>query len=227
MSSKVGGVSPPPLYLNLSFNVNDDPDNVKQNRKIFFNSINVSEKYLAIQQQIHSNTVKIISDAGIYPDCDALITKEKNIFLTVSVADCIPIFLYDEANKIIALVHSGWKGTANNILTKTLELMSDKFDSQPRSIYAFIGPSASKCCYEVGEEVAKFFNEPFLTKKDDNKINLDLKQANFAQLISYNIPKDNIEVSKFCTICYPDLFHSYRRDGIKSGRMMGIIGMID
>jgi polyphenol oxidase len=225
MSTKNGGVSPPPLSLNLSFSVGDSLENVKQNRKIFFNSIGVPEEKLAIQKQTHSNNVQIIYEPGVYQDCDALITNKKDVFLTVTVADCVPIFLYDSLNCVIALVHSGWKGTANKILTKTIETLLKDFESKPENIFAFIGPSASKCCYEVDENVSTHFDTQFLTDNGNSKFKLDLKGANISQLIGLGIPDDNIEVSQFCTICYPEIFHSYRRDGNRSGRMIGVLGL--
>jgi copper oxidase (laccase) domain-containing protein len=81
MSTRDGGISPPPLYLNLSYSVKDEKYYVEQNRKMFFNSIDIPEEKLAIPGQIHSSTVKIVQEPGKYPDCDALITKKKMFFL--------------------------------------------------------------------------------------------------------------------------------------------------
>jgi polyphenol oxidase len=104
-------------------------------------------------------------------------------------------------------------------------MMSENFNCKPENIYAFIGPSASSCCYEVDLKTSKHFDASFLTAKDNNKFMLDLKKNNHSLLLDLGIPESNIETSKFCTICNPRFFHSYRRDGNNSGRMLGVIGI--
>jgi polyphenol oxidase len=225
MSTKMGGVSPLPYCLNFSGSVGDKPENVKQNRSLFFNTIGITESNIAIPKQIHSDFISIVTNAGIYPDCDALITNLKDLYLTILIADCVPIFLYDPKENIIGLIHSGWKGTAKEILSKTLRLMINNLNSKAENIYAFIGPSASKCCYEVDRETAKHFKPDLLIEKNEKKFFLDLKAANYKQIKNHNIPDKNIEISDHCTICNPELFHSYRRDGKESGRMMAVIGI--
>ena len=227
ISSKTGGVSPAPYFLNMSFSVNDSEENVNRNRKIFFDAVKVKQENIAFPRQIHSDTIKIADKPGIYPDCDALITDKNNIFLAISVADCVPIFLYDRANHVVAAVHSGWQGSSKKILLKTLEEMSEKYGTKPKNIFAHIGFSAGSCCYEVGKDVAAYFDTDFLVRKNDDKFFLDLKKFNRSLLLSFSVPAEQIETNEFCTVCNPSFLHSYRRDGKESGRMMGIIGMID
>ncbi len=226
MSAKTGGFSAPPYYLNMSFNVGDDEVTVKKNRQIFYNAIKISEQQIAQPRQVHSDVAKIADEPGYYDNCDALITNKKDLFLSISVADCVPVFLYDSKNKVIAAVHSGWQGSEKRILTKTLELMKQDFGCKTCNIFAHIGYSAGSCCYEVGTEVAQKFPESFINPKNDSKFLLDLKSFNKSLLLDTGIPQNQIEVSQFCTICNPEFLHSYRRDGQKSGRMNGIIGMI-
>jgi polyphenol oxidase len=227
ISSKTGGVSPAPYFLNMSFHVNDSDENVLRNRQIFYDAVKISKENIAFQSQIHSATVKIADTPGIYSDCDALITDKKNIFLTVSIADCVPIFLYDRVNHVVAAIHSGWQGSSKKIVLKTIDQMSIKYGTNSENIFAHIGYSAGACCYEVGSDVAEIFGEGFIIPKSADKFHLDLKKFNKNLLFSAGVPDKQIEVSKFCTICNPNFLHSYRRDGKKSGRMMGIIGMTD
>jgi YfiH family protein len=210
----------------MSFNVGDDEKNVHQNRQIFYDAVKVSKNSIAFPRQVHSDIIKIIKEPGIYQDCDALITDQKNIYLAISVADCVPIFLYDKANKIVSAIHSGWQGSSKKIVTKTLDIMVSKLNTHPENIYAHIGYSAGVCCYEVGKDVADYFDTKFALPINSGKYLLDLKKFNRSLLLSSGIPDDQIETSEFCTICYPNFLHSYRRDGIKSGRMMGLIGMM-
>ena len=102
--------------------------------------------------------------------------------------------------------------------------MLQEFGSKPDELYAFIGPSAGQCCYEVGEDVAQRFDAEFVSRRN-GKFYLDIKKANEEQLRNAGVPGTNIEVHEDCTICRTELYHSYRRDGDKSGRMMAIIGL--
>lgn len=223
-STKAGGVSPEPYCMNLSISVGDDLENVKRNRKIFFDELGINEKQVTFQKQIHS-TIISYSDMPMHFDgCDAIYTDKKNNFLAVSVADCIPVFLYEPDKKIVAGIHSGWKGTQGKILAKTICELVEKFKIDVSKLIAYIGPGISQESYEVGDDVAKFFDEDFKIKNDE-KYFLDLKADNYKQLISTGVMKDNIEVSELCTFREKNLLHSYRRDGNKSGRMFGIIGM--
>jgi copper oxidase (laccase) domain-containing protein len=100
-----------------------------------------------------------------------------------------------------------------------------KYSVNPESIYCYIGPGISVKHYEIGKDITKNFSGESLELRDD-KIFLDLKKEIFGQLTDSEIPEINIEVSGYCTFERFDLFHSYRRDGNQSGRMMGVIGMI-
>ena len=225
MSTRLGGVSPTPLGMNLSFSVGDNEENVQRNRELFFGALEVRLDELATQRQIHSGNVKIVRQPGNYPDCDAMITNQHRVFLCVSVADCVPIFLFDEKKMVVAGIHAGWRGTKAGIVSNTINLMKKEFGSDPENIVAFIGPSASVCCYEVGEEVASQFETGFVMRRD-GKIFLDLKSANTSQLVQSAVPASSIEISPLCTITEKDTLHSYRRDGDRSGRMMGVIGLL-
>jgi len=224
LSTKIGGANTPPFYFNMSFNVGDDKERVKQNREVFFNSIKINEKNIAFQKQTHSDNVLIINRPGIYNNCDGLLTNEINIFLSVSVADCVPIFIYDLENKVVGAIHSGWQGSEKKILSKAIKLLKSHFNSKPENIYSFIGFSAGVCCYEIGKDIANKFEKEYL-RFYNNKIFLDLKKLNYSLLLQENIPENNIEICSLCTICNSNILHSYRRDKQYSGRMMGIIGM--
>ena len=225
MSTRLGGVSPQPWGMNLSFRVGDDEENVLRNRNLFFGSLGIGQDHLAIPSQVHGNRVRTVTCAGEYENCDALITNVPDLFLCVSVADCVPIFLLDTKNRIVAAVHAGWRGTADGIVRSTLSLLGKEFGTNPLDLLAYVGPSAGDCCYIVGEEVAKFFSVEFF-RRENGKTFLNLKAANASQLEEFGIPSSRIEVSPHCTISESHLFHSYRRDGQQSGRMMGVIGLL-
>ena len=224
MSTQSGGVSPEKLDLNLSFNVGDSIENVKENRNRFFSTLEISENEVAFPLQQHTNNVFVCSFPGKFSECDALITKQSRLPLAISIADCTPVMLYDPVTKTIAGIHAGWRGTASRIVVNSLKLMKEKFSVQLENVFAFIGPSAGKCCYEVGEEVAEQFPKECVGKKNEKKYLLDVKHANLLQLLENGLLKSHIEVHSDCTI-HNDKYHSFRRDGKKSGRMLAVIGL--
>ncbi len=224
MSTRKGGVSAEPYGLNLSFNVGDAKENVEKNRSRFLKAVGVLPEQIAIPQQRHTATVRTITRPGTYEVCDALVTDTPGIALTVTVADCAPVFLFDTRKKAVACVHAGWRGTEQRIVEKTIEVLVKQFGSNPRDILAWIGPCAGVCCYEVGEDVAKKFDARYLNRRD-GKIYLNVGKSNEDQLRGAGVPERNTEAIGDCTICGKDLYHSYRRDRDKSGRMMGVVGI--
>jgi len=221
MSTRHGGVSPEPLGMNLSFRVGDDQKHVEENRRRFFGTLGLDPHRLAVPLQCHSDHVQIVGGPGEYESCDGLITNTADLPLVVTVADCLPVVVFEPAKAVLAHVHAGWRGSARKIVEKTVGIMGREFGTSPDSMVAFLGPSAGVCCYEVGGEVAEVF-PPGEIERRNSKMFLNLKKANVDQLLACGLRRENIEVSSRCTICTPDLFHSFRRDGNQSGRMMSV-----
>jgi hypothetical protein len=225
VSTRIGGVSPSPLGMNLSFRVGDRDENVRQNRELFFGSLGVRTADLAIPGQVHGTTVLRVDAPGSYPESDALSTAASGVFLCVSVADCVPILLCDPAIPAIAAVHAGWRGTVGRIVAGAVRAMEREYAADPCRLRAYLGPAASSCCYVVGKDVASRFEDRF-TRRDGAGIHVDLKEANYQQLLDAGVPAGQVETSLSCTICEPRQFHSFRRDGEQSGRMIAVIGMV-
>lgn len=223
-STRENGVSPYPYGLNLSSHVGDTIENVQSNRKLFYSAIGVpDDARFVYQNQVHSANINIVDGSvEVMSESDALITKKSNTFLAVSIADCTPVIIYDPVAKIIAAVHAGWRGTEQLITFTTIKRLVE-LGAQPRNIYAFIGASASRENYEVGQEVATLFEKDYYDEMPNGKCMLDIKTANRDQLLIAGVPLEQIEISPRCTI--NDLrLHSYRRDGKESGRMFAVIG---
>ena len=225
MSTRVGGVSPEPLGMNLSFRVGDDPANVAENRKRFFGSLGYLDSGSAIPHQCHSSNIQIVSQPGEYESCDGLVTQTTDLPLVVTVADCLPVVLYDPSRAVVALVHAGWRGTAEGIVAEAVDIMVKQCGATANDIIAYLGPSAGVCCYEVGGEVAEVFSLDQIEQRDD-RLYLNLKKANADQLLSCGMKVENIEISSHCTICNPQFFHSHRRDRNKAGRMMAVVSLV-
>lgn len=212
-----------PFGLNMSITVDSNSGRVIANRKKFFEFLGFDYASIATQRQIHSDIIKVVNSGGSFGESDALITSKENIGLAISIADCTPIFLYDKQSKIIAGVHSGWRGTEKEILRKVISKLKNEFNSDPKNIFAFIGPAISQRNYEIGNEVAEKFDRKYITEIGNSKF-LDVSGINFDILLEEGIEYQNIELSNLCTF-ENEFLHSYRRDGNSSGRALGIIAI--
>ena len=223
-STKIGPDAKLPYYFNLSYSVGDEKEIVDSNRKLFFRELGLNEKMVSYQKQIHEDKISTVNSSGSCGESDALITTTKNLGLAISSADCPAIFIYDPVQKLIAAVHSGWKGTEKKILRKAIQKLKNDFNSVPANLICYIGPSISQINYEVGEEVATKFKNEFVSI-NENKFYVNLSGANYKMLVDEGVRKANIQISGLCSYEYENILHSYRREGIKSGRALGVIAM--
>jgi polyphenol oxidase len=159
-------------------------------------------------------------------ETDALITNQSGICICVQTADCVPVIIYDSAQQIISVVHSGWRGTVNKIVEKTVQKMIDNYGSNAKNMYAAIGPSIGPNAYEVGNEVVEMVKQNFthseklLTMNNSGKFHFNLWEANKQLLQASQVPSDNIEILGECSFELADKYFSARRDGIETGRMV-------
>lgn len=224
VSTIIGLEREAPFHFNLSLNVHDDEKRVMENRKYFFDELGFQDTEIAFQNQIHSDIIKIVDSPGNYGNSDAMITSKKNLLLVLTIADCTPVLIFDSGNELIAAVHSGWRGANCRILENTLTMMRDKFKCNGKDLIVYLGPSVSQINYEVGEEVAGIFDQKYIMNSNGKKF-LDVASVNYDMLIDFGVKPNNIQRSVLCTYQMKDLFHSYRRDGILSGRSFAVIGM--
>ncbi|MEK6649434.1 MAG: peptidoglycan editing factor PgeF [Bacteroidota bacterium] len=222
MSTRVGGVSRAPLGMNLSLRVGDDEAAVHENRSRFFGALGTSEADAAFAAQCHSATIVRVDRPGVHQSCDALVTQHLDIVLAVSVADCVPILISDRQGTLVAAIHAGWRGSKQHVVANTVGLIRQDQGVMPNDLLAFIGPCAGPCCYEVGAEVSVLFHGETV-RQLESRTTLDLAAENRRQLERAGLASRNIETDGRCTICGSELFHSYRRDGEASGRMLAAI----
>ena len=189
---------------------------------------NISTNDLYFLNQVHDkNTLEIYENTNNeIKDYDSLITKVPNKMLITCFADCVPILLFDPKNKIVASIHSGWKGTVKQIAKNVIEYLKEKYNSNAENIIAVIGPSIGPCCFEVGEEVKEKFIDKFGNRVvNENKI--DLWLSNKLQLINCGLKEENIERINICTCCNNDKFYSYRKGDVENGRFCAFIRLRD
>ena len=168
-----------------------------------------------------------------FVDTDALITNKKDKILSLTFADCTPIYLYDKNKKVIANIHSGWKGTVKKIAKKSVEFMKERFGSNPKDVICVIGPTIRKCHFEVKKDVRDIFYSEFKYMQNiDGIINYNKETESYfidTVIINKNllqeegILEENIIDSKVCTFCDSNIIHSYRKEGEKAGRNTALI----
>ena len=200
--------------LNCGIGSKDNKKNVKKNLNYVQRKICSERNNIVILYQVHSSKFHVIKKVPKKKLIgDALITKEKNLPIGILTADCAPILLLDEKKKIIAAIHSGWKGAFKNIIIKVIRKFL-KLGSKKKDIIAVIGPTIGQKSYEVGNEFKDKFirknrkNQIFFKKKQ-NKIYFDLSKFIHDQLISFGIFK--IDVINKDTFDKKNNFFSARR----------------
>ena len=223
--------------LNCTPYTGDDAECVRRNQDILCSSLPQRPKELIIPFQTHGIQAFVIDEAYLQASdserndmmqgIDALITREPGYCICISTADCIPVLLYDRANRVVAAVHAGWRGTVNYILGHTLEKMRALYGTDSKDIMACIGPGISLPSFEVGDEVYEAFRDngfqmEYISewKPETHKYHIDLWAANHLQLLDFGVPGQQIENAGICTYQQHEDFFSARRLGIKSGRIL-------
>ena len=235
--SKNGGVSQG-IYnsLNCGLGSEDEKKNVLNNLNIVSNKMGVNIENLFTMNQTHSNKVVVIDDTNKHiqrVNSDALVTSQKNITISVLTADCVPVLIYDEVNKIIGSVHAGWKGAAGGIIENTLNEFF-KINKNGK-INVAIGPCIGVGNYEVGRE---FFSKFIQLSKKNNNFFIETKNNKFFfNLRKYinskfeDLRVNHVENIDFDTFSENKKFFSFRRSrqvGEKDyGRCISVISLIN
>lgn len=238
VTTRVGGSSEGAYAsFNCSPFCGDEAARVLSNQQRLCMGLPQAPLQLIIPQQIHETEVRVVDHAFLSHSAqvqhekltgvDAVITAEPGYCVCVSTADCVPLLLYDQKQKVVAAVHAGWRGTVHHIVSDTLEVMRKQFGASGSDIYAAIGPSISPGAFEVGIEVYDAFAQEGFDmsrisawKAEKQKYHIDLWEANRLQLHAFGVPDAQIECANICTYTQHDIFFSARRLGIKSGRIL-------
>lgn len=193
--------------------------------------------------QTHTANIKVVTKANggetiLRPEeetgFDGMITNEPGLLLCTKQADCVPVYLLDPEKKAIAMIHSGWKGTAGKISVNGVKLMEKTYGSRPENILAALGPCICADCYEVGEDLIPHFAEKFpehqIQKifqpgKKEGKFYLNLPLAIRLSLLDAGLDHANIFDPPYCTMHSKEAdgrwaFPSYRRDHDDVERML-------
>ena len=226
-STRHGGLSSFPYQsLNVGLFTEDRPEDIRQNRGLLFSSLGISEDQVASSHQVHGDQILMAEKPGFYEGYDALITSRPGLFLSVTIADCTPILVYDPVHRAVAAIHAGWRGTASRIVQKTMQAMKEVFKTRAEDCYAYVGTCIDECSYEVGAEVAGHFETPFSRfDTEKQKYFLDLKDANAAQLRAEGMAEERIGISPYSTVLHNEDYFSHRKEKGETGRMLALVGV--
>lgn len=238
-STRLGGVSTGMwASLNLGVSRGDDPDHVRENYRRFLRAVGASGKKLAMANQVHGDTIRVVTGADLKEDpyekvgyeADGLMTDIPGVSLVVFSADCLPVLLYDPVRRVAAAVHAGWRGTAAGIVSTAVERMGQVYGCRPQDIRAAIGPGIGPCCFETHEDVPNAMMAavsspalPYIKIKENGKYTVDLKGINARRLELAGLDPEHIAVCQDCTACMEDKYWSHRRMGTNRGSMAAVI----
>lgn len=229
-STRRGGVSTGRYAtLNVGGKWGDDPDAVAHNRRRLAAAGGFDLSRLFTAKQVHGARVALVVD-GTLPErvaeteADVVASAVPGTVVGVYTADCVPILLADDDGRVAA-AHAGWRGTVQGVAAAAVEALVS-IGARRERLRAALGPSICARCFEVGEEVAAAFAAlvpDAVIRPAGEKPHIDLWRANRALLEAAGVPGEAIDAAPPCTMCEPDRFFSYRRDGSGIGQHLSFV----
>ena len=218
-TTRIGGYSKNKFgHSNLSYDVGDSRVSVRKNREELKKTLGLTEEPVWMKQ-IHSSYIRKVIDSKKDLVCDACYTSTSGLACSVLSADCLPILICNSSGTKVGVIHAGWRGLANGIITKFVT----RFTKNPEDLICWIGPSISADNYLVREDVHKKLSKistKIFTKYDNERWKLDLKSAAKMLLKSKGVTK--IYTDDMCTYQNSNLYYSYRGEN-NTGRIASLI----
>ncbi len=232
--TRSGGVSPAPWNsLNLGGTVGDTRENVIENRRRMFAAVDLPVESLYDGWQVHGTEVIYVHQPRPLDTppikADILLTNQPDVTLLMRFADCVPIFLFDPARRVIGLVHAGWRGTVDGVARVAVQAMQKQYGCLPGDILAGIGPSICVEHYRVGDEVVQEARRCLGESADialipfADGVHFDLWQANRILLNQCGVQQ--VEVAGICTCGNLPDWYSHRGDQGKTGRFGALLAL--
>lgn len=224
-----GGVSRPPYRsLNVGRGVGDEAAAVEENRSILSRCLNGARTVFL--NQVHGTQVVRVGDDGAPDDAgagcagDAAMTDRPETALVIQTADCQAVLLFDPEQRVVANIHSGWRGSVADVIGKTVAAMVEAYGCRPEGMLAGIGPSLGPCCAEFRNYRSEI-PEPLWGYGDHHR-HFDFWALSRDQLAAAGVRKGNVETAGICTKCRSDRFFSYRAEGV-TGRFAAAIALTE
>jgi len=226
-----GGASAPPFAsLSFSTTVGDSVAAVETNLARAAGELGVEPAQVYYLNQVHGCRSRVLSKADdrevlLQVEGDITLSRDASVACGVRTADCVAILLADRRSGAVAAIHSGWRGTVRGVARAGGESLCDLV-GEPTELLAAIGPHIERCCFEVGEDVAAELAGctslgQAVIERGSCMPHVDLRRIIEVQLRDCGV--QHIEHIAGCTVCDGKRFHSYRRDGPRSGRMLAAI----
>lgn len=241
-STRYGGVSEG-CYSTMNLALRkDEMTNIIENYRIICNAIGCDYRSTVWTRQVHGDNILNVTES----DCgtgllkprqiegyDGIMTDCPNVTLVGFSADCVLLYFYDSVKKVVAISHSGWRGTVKAIGAKTVEKMVNDYGCKRENILCGISPAIGKDHFQVDYPVVDAFKNEFNfaaefiedDKYNEGKYYVDLHGINEEILVGAGIKRENIENSRICTMCDTDRFFSHRKMGEERGSLAGLISL--
>ena len=205
---------------NVGLAVGDDPFAVEWNRQRIKEVVGAQS--LLSARQVHGTDVfsltgPLLEDTEV-EGYDSLVTNQPGVALMIQQADCQAVLLFDPVQRVVAALHSGWRGSVQNIIATTVTVMEVDFSCQAKNMHAFVSPSLGPCCAEFvhyKEELPKDFIQHMVTPN-----HFDFWQISKDQLVDVGLLPSQIACAAVCTVCDTNYF-SYRRACRETGGVTG------
>jgi YfiH family protein len=226
-----GGYSDGPrASLNLGMRWGDSQERVEANRRRVAETVGFRIEDLVVTKHVHGTDIWVLGeDIGADAEFDGIVSAAPGKVLGAFAADCIPLLFAAPAARLVGAAHAGWRGTVNGMAARMVEKLVS-LGAERSDVRAALGPSIGPCCFEVGDEVVEEFTRAFpdatgLVVDGSLKKHIDLRVATVHQLQEIGIDPTQVDADPPCTMCNPERFFSYRRDGKAGGVHMGFIGL--
>jgi hypothetical protein len=231
--TRQGGVSKPPWSsLSFSTGAGDDPAAVAQNFALAADWLGVEPGRIFVLSQVHGCEVRVLeggelSASVLCEQGDVVLSARRDVACGVRIADCVPVLLVDRRSGFAAAVHAGWRGVARGVVGAAVRALVSRL-SAPVDLLAAIGPHIEACCFEVGADVAAELAQASevgdrAVDRSRQRPHVDLRRIIEAQLVTVAGAPVAVDHVPGCTVCDGARFHSYRRDGPRSGRMLAAV----
>ncbi|MDZ7611311.1 MAG: peptidoglycan editing factor PgeF [Candidatus Moranbacteria bacterium] len=199
------------------------------NRDNFLQKNNLGGCKLVSARLVHDSRVEVVGKDSqiIIEKADGLVARQKEIVLAVTVADCLPIYLFDPKTKVCGVLHAGWRSLKKGVIREAMSQMKKAFGAEADDFLAGVGVGIGACHFEVKEDFQQKFAEfpQFFVRKED-KVFFDLKALARFLLIKQGVLEENIAIKPECTYCLEDNYFSFRRDGEKEGEIQAMMAGI-
>ncbi len=239
-TTRLGGVSQGTFgALNLSPKWPEEAQNVEANYGLLARWAGFDRERLYLATQVHGAAGVRVTDQPRQTvrvvEADYLYTDRPGVTVGVITADCVPVLLADPKHPAVAAIHAGWRGLVAGVIEAAVESLAG-LGSRPESLVAGLGPCIGPCCFEVGAEVVEAFAQRFGDEGEIvipagtgptpwPKAHVDLWRAARTTLINAGLEPEHIADPPGCTMCLPERFYSYRRDGARIGQQLAYIGL--